>query len=1116
VSSDTKTAIRDGLVVEMDAVIKPDDQQAATPAVANAGTDGLGETWSRRQTGVLLRVASALNEVGSLDALMPTIAEAAAEAIGVDRASVYAYDETRTSTVASGLYGEHLITTGDSFVEEMAPADVPAEAEVIRSGRTLYRTRDTAFPNPIPIDDWSSDLVVPLAAGGGTQGVLYVRQAGIERVFSADEIALLEAIGHLAGLAILRAREAEAARRRADHLELLNQLGRALSSTLDLQALCLTIHAEVGSVVASDAFLVALYEEGSDRIWYPYLVDRGQPGPPQWKLLDDGPTSHVIRTRQTLLVRRGNDEIYRRAFHFGAVENQVECALFVPMLRDDRLIGVLSVQRYDLVPYNADEIRTVETIAHQSAAALSQARLFAAVAKARDAAERHAADLRAVLAVSRAIASAGDLETMLATLATETRSLVPHDRLALYRAGDDREELDLILVRGGDSATMPRRTRAEVGAIGRVFLTGEPELIGPKSRVAGMSEGDPGWSDECAALVPLIVGGRIGGVLHLSRDGGRPFSDQEFTIIRILAEHAAVAIRNAELRERNRDLYLAGVRALTSAVDAKDPYTRGHSERVSRLAARLAAALGLDDNTVETVALAGLLHDIGKIGVPDAILQKPGKLDEAEQAVMMRHAELGAEILAGAGTDSLLPLAPLVRHHHEWFNGAGYPDGLAGREIPLGAEAIAVADAFDTMVTDRPYRRRNTPESAVAELRRCAGTQFDPWVVETFVRDVLERDIRPRGTGMLIADGVSMGGDPDETTLGALSEGGRIGDARALGLFVELAGLTRHITDLRLFLARVAEMVRRRLGYEAIYLMLVDQKRSELRLAAMSPFDPVVDTGYSQSIEVGICGRVCRTGRAWNVVDVTKEPSYHHPDHQPPVGSEMVVPFIVDDKVIGVLSAESPRVAAFTAADVTVLTAVADQVAVAIHVAQLHDVAKRAAATDGLTGLANHRAFYDALGEAVERGEPFSLVLFDVEGLKQVNDTAGHLAGDALLRDIAAALREGVRSGDVVARYGGDEFGLIMHGVDRREATRVAARIRRSFLGRPGRRDQVRTTVRFGVAVAPGDGRRPVDLVAMADARMYEMRNAGRGGVAEPGTGSAGLTEISRLKPTAD
>ncbi len=538
----------------------------------------------------------------------------------------------------------------------------------------------------------------------------------------------------------------------------------------------MTIHAAIGSVVPADAFLVALYEEGSDRIWFPYLVDRGQPGPPQWRPLDDGPTSHVIRTRRTLQVRRGADEFYRQAFHFGAIENEVEYALFVPMLRDERLIGVLSVQRYDQVPYHADEIRTVETIAHQSAAALSQARLFAAVARARDAAERHAADLRAVLAVSRAIASAGDLDTMLATLATETRALVPHDRLALYRAGDDREQLDLILARG-DGTPMPRRLCADVGPIGHVFLTGEPELIGPTLRVAGTREseaaGDAVSPGECAALAPLIVGGRIGGVLHLSREGGRPFTDQEFTIVRILAEQAAVAMRNAELRARNRDLYLAGVRALTSAVDAKDPYTRGHSERVSRLAGRLGAALGLDDHAVETVALAGLLHDIGKIGVPDAILQKPGKLDEAEQAVMMRHAELGAEILAGAGTDSLLPLAPLVRHHHEWFNGAGYPDGLAGADIPLGAGAIAVADAFDTMVTDRPYRRRSTPDAAVAELRRCAGTQFDPWVVETFVRDVLERDVRPRATGMLIADGLSLGGgESDDTPLGALSDGG--------------------------------------------------------------------------------------------------------------------------------------------------------------------------------------------------------------------------------------------------------------------------------------------------------------------------------------------------------
>jgi GAF domain-containing protein len=226
----------------------------------------------------------------------------------------------------------------------------------------------------------------------------------------------------------------------------------------------------------------------------------------------------VIRSRQTLVVRRGADDIYRRAFHFGQTENPVEHALFVPMLRDDRLIGVLSVQRYDLLPYHADDIRTVETIAHQSAAALAHARLFAAVARARDAAERHAADLRAVLSVSRAIASAADLDAMLATLAAETRALVPHDRLALYRVLDGGGGLELVLSRGGDEATTPRQVPRDFGPIGHVFQTGEPALIEPQA------EGDESLY---AALAPLIVGGRIGGVLQLSRNGGRPFSEQE-------------------------------------------------------------------------------------------------------------------------------------------------------------------------------------------------------------------------------------------------------------------------------------------------------------------------------------------------------------------------------------------------------------------------------------------------------------------------------------------------------------------------------------------------------------------------------------------------------------
>ena len=173
--------------------------------------------------------------------------------------------------------------------------------------------------------------------------------------------------------------------------------------------------------------------------------------------------------------------------------------------------------------------------------------------------------------------------------------------------------------------------------------------------------------------------------------------------------------------------------SLAKAVDARDVYTGSHSERVAELAARTARRLGLDDELVELTRLAGSLHDLGKLAIPEEILRKPGPLTEPERLVLERHPQIGYRMLESLGVD---PLADWVLHHHERWDGAGYPEGLAGAAIPLGARIIFVADAYDAMTSDRVYRARLTDEEAVAELRRCAGTQFDPVVVAAFAAEV--------------------------------------------------------------------------------------------------------------------------------------------------------------------------------------------------------------------------------------------------------------------------------------------------------------------------------------------------------------------------------------------
>jgi len=182
-----------------------------------------------------------------------------------------------------------------------------------------------------------------------------------------------------------------------------------------------------------------------------------------------------------------------------------------------------------------------------------------------------------------------------------------------------------------------------------------------------------------------------------------------------------------------RHMFTQTVRALASAIDARDPSTKRHSEHVSGIAVEIGQEMGLGEADLEILEWGGLFHDIGKIGISDAVLLKPGRLDREERIQMNRHPVKGAEILANA--DRLRTVVPLVRFHHEWYNGSGYPDRLIGEEIPLLARILAVADAFEAMTAVRPYQLRpKSLEQAIAELRRCSGTQFDPKVVDAFVR----------------------------------------------------------------------------------------------------------------------------------------------------------------------------------------------------------------------------------------------------------------------------------------------------------------------------------------------------------------------------------------------
>lgn len=272
------------------------------------------------------------------------------------------------------------------------------------------------------------------------------------------------------------------------------------------------------------------------------------------------------------------------------------------------------------------------------------------------------------------------------------------------------------------------------GIAGRVVLEGRPLIL--RDNGEADSAGCKSYRGGSLISVPLRIGGEVFGVLNVAEKlSGRSFRKEDLALLTALAQKAALAMENQALHESIYTTLTDTLVSLVSTIEARDPYTRDHSQRVTQWAVCIAQKMGFAKEDLDMLRFAGYLHDIGKIGIRDSILMKPARLTQEEVSVIKTHPIIGERIVKPLG---LLPLErSVIRHHHERWDGKGYPDGLKGPEIPLPARILAVADGFDAMTSDRVYRRGRPPEEALKEIERLAGTQFDKDVVAAF-KKVLE------------------------------------------------------------------------------------------------------------------------------------------------------------------------------------------------------------------------------------------------------------------------------------------------------------------------------------------------------------------------------------------
>ncbi|HKV45851.1 MAG TPA: MASE1 domain-containing protein [bacterium] len=867
-------------------------------------------------------------------------------------------------------------------------------------------------------------------------------------------------------------------RRRAAHLETFNAIITSAFSASDLSTLLettvdLTLRAlggEMGGIWAGSAHVV-----------------RGMPsevGPAIQRAAEVA--GHAVRGPEAADDWQSATPPAANALATVMGQFGIRASIVAPIQTEGRVIGGIAVTSARPRTWLPEEVMLVETVGKQIAGAVERLQLAQMT-------QRRALELETFYDLSRRLRAARGVDEMYPMIVEHAMHLLAseHGSLALLNA--DRASFTRVYTVGVSEEKSGSTFPVEGTRSGRVVQTGVTFVTKDFRR-----ESVPAWMDAShyAGYGPLIIvllrsEEEIIGTLTLARRTTHaPFTEEEVHLLEGIAELAGTAIRRARLHDHLEQSYLEMVLALARAVDARDSYTADHSERIATRAVAIARTLGCPVIEVQDIHWGALLHDIGKLSVPDNILRKPGPLTDAEWDIMRQHPVVGEGILRSV--ERMRNVATLVRHHQERWDGTGYPDRLYGDEIPLGARILAVADAYSAITDDRAYSKGRSLEEAITEIRRCAGTQFDPRVVEAFCRvakveriDVLalnDQGLHPIGSAL------------ESLATGIVRPFAQTRQFRQLvPAMVDVAKRLLRPLDLTAVLDEILGQIQEVFGYPICAILFIDAQSRELNFKAQRGYDPdVAKTMRLRIGEQGIAGWVARHGRAYYAPDVRQDSLYV--SGSPAARSNAAYPLVVDDQVIGVLDVESPIVDAFPKEVRELLEAFAALAALAILRAQRDEDLNRLALTDGLTGLANHRALWDALEREVARAmrgaRPVSVVIVEIDKFKQINDFFGHLEGDTILRTVADVLKKNSRAMDLPARFGGDELVLLLPDVAKKAAVQIAERVRH-YVEEIPIGGGTRLTVSVGLASLPEDGETAKALIEAADHAMYEAKHGG-------------------------
>lgn len=822
-------------------------------------------------------------------------------------------------------------------------------------------------------------------------------------------------------------------------LEVIERIGRT-SITLDLEHLYQTLYEQLSRVMPTDIFSVALYDTNRDRLAVEFLITSGRRGPAQTMEIHSDVRAVLTTGLPKVINLQPREMTGSRTLPQLAPQTRTPASLlFVPVLKGEQVIGLISVHSYTFNAYGKRDARLVEAIAAQVASAIENARLF-------EASRRSVERLTTMQRISHAIAGTLEMDGVVAAIASGAKQVLDVDRCAIY-LGNEREGVTDVFAHGLSEEFLQSVRRIAQGPLTPLPMNfREPvviEDVHADSRMKGLREalyhGDlfgraPDWESIRTVLtLPLLHRGELMGLLAFYHDRIRPYSAEDLQLALAVASQAAVAVKNALLftqaqrRAAEVDLLNRVLGTVSGTLDLKAMFRR--------IVEEVSATFGYSHVSIYRLEADYLVLQ-AQVGYPGDVYERI----HITKGVMGRVARTAKPVLVAD-----------VRKDRDY----------------ISADPTVLSEAAVPIVVDN----------------RVLGVLN--------VEEVVGRRLAEADMGLLHALASQLGVALRNATLYDEAEHSR----DELSVLYEAAKTISSSLELESVLNNLVQVTCQAFAYEHGAILLADERSGDLVVEATYGY-PTSTRGYRIPAGKGVTGWVQRTGQPEIVPDVRQDSRYIGVNER--VASELAVPLISEGRVIGVFNLESTRRAAFGQRDLRILTALAGYATVAIQNARLFEQTKRLAITDGLTELFNHRYLHEAMERSLDRcrrdGHPLAVIMLEIDSFKRYNDTYGHQRGDEVLRTVADLLRKGSRPSDIIARYGGDEFMIVLPNTPKDAASEIAERLRRAVEAYPfllGGNVVTSVTLSVGVAASPDDGESIDAIVDAVDRAQYTAKRSG-------------------------